>query len=78
MKNDCGSYSNKAQVIHHHIHLRPGVKERLLAHMMNNNTQIAHYLSELLLVSVRDHDYGTYYLTAMYTDTGHPSDGGLH
>ena len=42
--------------------LHPIFKARLLdiaAHIMNNNDQIAHYLSELLV-----RDYGTHYLTA--------------
>ena len=33
----------------------------IAAHMMNNNDQIAHYLSELLV-----RDYGTLYLTAAH------------
>ena len=44
--------------------LHPMFKTRLLdiaAHMMNNNSQIAHYLSELLV-----RDYGTHYLTAAH------------
>ena len=44
--------------------LNPMFKTRLLdiaAHMMNNNSQIAHYLSELLV-----RDYGTHYLTAAH------------
>ena len=52
------------------VRLQPGTKlsamfkTRLLdiaAHMMNNNSQIAHYLSELLI-----RDYGTHYLTATH------------
>ena len=44
--------------------LNPMFKTRLLdiaAHMMNNNSQIAHYLSELLI-----RDYGTHYLMAAH------------
>ena len=44
--------------------LHPTFKTRLLeiaAHMMNNNSQIAHYLSELLV-----RDYGTHYLTVAH------------
>ena len=44
--------------------LHPMFKERLLdiaAHMMNNNSQTAHYLSELLV-----RDYGTHYLTVAH------------
>ena len=33
----------------------------IAAHMMNNNSQIAHYLSELLV-----RDYGTHYLTVAH------------
>ena len=45
--------------------LNPMFKTRLLdiaAHMMSNNSQTAHYLSELLI-----RDYGTHYLTAAHT-----------
>ena len=44
--------------------LNPMFKTRLLdiaAHVLNNNSQIAHYLSELLV-----RDYGTHYLTAAH------------
>ena len=44
--------------------LNPMFKTRLLdiaAHMMSNNSQVAHYLSELLV-----RDYGTHYLTAVH------------
>ena len=44
--------------------LDPKFKTRLLdiaAHMMSNNSQTAHYLSELLI-----RDYGTHYLTAAH------------
>ena len=52
------------------IRLQPGTKLNLMfktrlldiaAHMMSNNSQTAHYLSELLI-----RDYGTHYLTAAH------------